>query len=135
MSVENCRIIGLPKISDTRGNLSVIEGNDTIPFKIERVFYMYDVVDNGTRGNHAHKTFEQFIIAMSGTFWVEINDGFKTQEFFMHGPHFGLYVCPKIWVKVFNFNVNSVCMVLTSDHYDEDDYIRDYKEFLDTVKR
>lgn len=134
MSIENCYIIKLPKFSDARGNLSIVESNDTIPFKIERVFYMYDIINGEMRGNHAHKTFEQFIIAISGTFWVEINDGFKSQKFFLHSPYFGLYVCPKIWVKVFDFNINSVCMVLTSNHYDKDDYIENYQDFLDIVR-
>jgi dTDP-4-dehydrorhamnose 3,5-epimerase-like enzyme len=130
MPVDDCKIIQLPKISDPRGNLSFIEGGQHIPFEIQRVYYLYDVPGGSDRGSHAHKTLHQFIIAMSGSFDVVLNDGRETRRFHLNRSYNGLYVCPMMWRDLDNFSSGSVCMVLASSHYNEQDYIRDYPQFL-----
>jgi len=130
MSVNDCRMIQLPKIHDPRGNLSFIESGQHIPFEIQRVYYLYDVPGGSDRGSHAHKTLHQFIIAMSGSFDVVLNDGQETRRFHLNRSYNGLYVCPMMWRDLDNFSSGSVCMVLASNHYNEHDYIRDYQVFL-----
>lgn len=129
MSIEDCKIIGLPKISDPRGNLTFIEGNSHIPFDIKRVYYLYDVPGGAERGGHAHKELHQLIIAMSGSFDVVLDDGASKKRIHLNRSYQGLYVCPMIWREIDNFSSASVCMVLASNIYDEDDYYRDYAEF------
>lgn len=128
--IEQCRIINLPKISDPRGNLSFIEGGRHIPFEIKRVYYLYDVPGGSDRGSHAHKSLHQFIVAMSGSFDVVLDDGREKRRFHLNRSYYGLYVCPMMWRYLDNFSSGAVCMVLASDYYDEADYIRDYEEFL-----
>jgi hypothetical protein len=123
-------MIQLPKIHDPRGNLSFIESGQHIPFEIQRVYYLYDVPGGSDRGSHAHKTLHQFIIAMSGSFDVVLNDGQETRRFHLNRSYNGLYVCPMMWRDLDNFSSGSVCMVLASNHYNEHDYIRDYQVFL-----
>lgn len=130
MSVNDCRMIQLPKITDPRGNLSFIESGQHVPFDIQRVYYLYDVPGGSDRGSHAHKTLHQFIIAMSGSFDVVLNDGREIRRFHLNRSYNGLYVCPMMWRDLDNFSSGSVCMVLASNHYDERDYIRDYQVFL-----
>jgi len=130
MSVKECKIISLPKTSDPRGNLTFVEGSRHIPFDIQRVYYLYDVPGGAERGGHAHKALHQLIIAMSGSFDVELNDGYEKKTFHLDRPYYGLYVCPMIWRELTNFSSGSVCMVLASNLYDENDYYRDYGEFL-----
>lgn len=132
--IEECRIIQLPKIEDPRGNLTFIEGGEHIPFDIKRVYYLYDVPGGSDRGSHAHKNLHQFIVAMSGSFDVVLNDGRETKRFHLNRSYNGLYVCPMMWRDLDNFSSGSVCMVLASERYDEADYIRDYREFLEAVK-
>ncbi len=129
MSVGKCKIINLPKISDPRGNLSFIEGGQHIPFDIKRVYYLYDVPGGSDRGSHAHKSLHQFVVAMSGSFDVVLDDGKDKKRFHLNRSYYGLYVCPMMWRELDNFSSGSVCMVLASAHYDEADYIRDYTEF------
>lgn len=126
MSVRDCRIIELPKISDPRGNLTFVEGGGHIPFDIQRVYYLYDVPGGAERGGHAHKRLEQLIVAMSGSFDVMLDDGYEKRRFQLNRSYHGLYVCPMIWRELDNFSSGSVCMVLASNRYDEDDYFRDY---------
>lgn len=128
--IESCRIIELPKIADPRGNLSFIEGGQHIPFDIKRVYYLYDVPGGSDRGSHAHKNLHQFIVAMSGSFDVVLDDGKEKKRFHLNRSYYGLYVCPMMWRDLDNFSSGAVCMVLASEHYDEADYIRDYSEFL-----
>ena len=128
--LRDCKIIQLPKITDPRGNLTFIEGGNHIPFDIKRVYYLYDVPGGSDRGSHAHKNLHQFIVAMSGSFDVVLNDGKETKRFHLNRSYNGLYVCPMMWRDLDNFSSGSVCMVLASERYDEDDYIRDYQEFL-----
>jgi len=130
MTVERCKIIELPKISDPRGNLSFVEGGNHIPFDIKRVYYLYDVPGGAERGSHAHKGLQQFIIAMSGSFDVVLDDGENKKRFHLNRSYYGLYVCPMMWRYLDNFSSGAVCMVLASECYSEDDYIRNYEGFL-----
>jgi hypothetical protein len=130
MSLDNCKIIDLPKIQDPRGNLTFIEGSSQIPFDIRRVYYLYDVPGGSERGGHAHKGLHQLIIAMSGSFDVVLDDGKEKKRIHLNRSYSGLYVCPMIWRELDNFSSGSVCMVLASNNYDENDYYRDYSEFL-----
>ena len=130
MSLNNCRIIDLPKISDPRGNLTFIEGGRHVPFEIKRVYYLYDVPGGAERGGHAHKELHQLIIAMSGSFDVILNDGKVEKRIHLNRSYCGMYVCPMIWRELDNFSSGSVCMVLASNFYDEADYFRNYDEFV-----
>jgi len=129
MSIHDCKIIELPKISDPRGNLTFVEGGNHIPFDIKRVYYLYDVPGGAERGAHGHKALRQLIIAMSGSFDVVLDDGKDTKTIHMNRSYYGLYVCPMIWRDITNVSSGAVCMVLASDYYDESDYFRDYEEF------
>ena len=128
--IDQSKILVLPKISDPRGNLSFIEGGLHIPFDIRRVYYLYDVPGGSDRGSHAHKALHQFIVAMSGSFDVVLDNGAGKRRFHLNRSYHGLYVSPMVWRELDNFSSGSVCMVLASERYDEADYIRDYDEFL-----
>ena len=130
MSLTECRIIDLPKISDPRGNLTFIEGGRHVPFEIKRVYYLYDVPGGTERGGHAHKSLHQLIIALSGSFDVILDDGTQKKRFHLNRSYYGMYVCPMIWRELDNFSSASVCMVLASNLYDEADYYRDYGAFV-----
>ena len=130
MSIEDCKIIELPKFSDPRGNLTFIEGMRHIPYEIRRVYYTYDVPGGADRGGHAHKALHQLIIAMSGSFDVTLDDGRNKKKFHLNRSYQGLYVCPMIWRDLDNFSSGSVCMVLASHIYEASDYYRDYDEFM-----
>jgi dTDP-4-dehydrorhamnose 3,5-epimerase-like enzyme len=127
--LESCCLIDLPKILDPRGNLSFIEAHRHVPFDIKRVYYLYDVPGGETRGGHAHKKLEQFIIAASGSFDVVVRDAYDRKEFFLNRSYYGLYVPKMVWREIENFSSGSVCLVLASDYYDESDYYRDFEEF------
>jgi hypothetical protein len=130
VSLSECRIIDLPKISDPRGNLTFIEGGRHVPFEIKRVYYLYDVPGGAERGGHAHKNLHQLIIALSGSFDVILDDGTQKKRFHLNRSYYGMYVRPMIWRELDNFSSASVCMVLASNLYDEADYYRDYDEFV-----
>lgn len=133
-TLAECRLIDLPKISDPRGNLTFIEGKRHVPFNIKRIYYTYDVPGGSDRGAHAHKGLHQLIIAMSGSFDVELDDGFEKKRFHLNRSYFGLYVCPMMWRELDNFSSGSVCLVLASELFDADDYYRDYDLFLKDAK-
>lgn len=135
MPLNDCKLIDLPKISDPSGNLSFIEGGRHIPFDIQRVYYLYDVPGGSDRGSHAHKGLHQFIVAMSGSFDVVLDDGTEKKRFHLNRSYYGLYVCPMMWRDLDNFSSGAVCMVLASSHYDEADYIRDYSYFISLTKK
>ncbi len=135
MSLEDCKIIDLPKISDPRGNLTFVEGGNQIPFDIRRVYYLYDVPGGAERGGHAHKALHQLIIAMSGSFDVILDEGGKKRRFHLNRSYQGLYVCPMMWRELDNFSSGSVCMVLASNIYEESDYYRDYNKYLTAIKK
>jgi len=134
MNIERCKIIDLPKISDPRGNLTFIESNKHIPFEIKRVYYLYDVPGGETRGGHANKKSHQLLIAVSGSFDVVVDDGYEKRRYHLNRSFYGLYIPTMIWREMDNFSSGSVCLVLASDFYNEDDYIRDYDEFLKEVR-
>lgn len=130
MTLDDCRIIELPKIHDPRGNLTFIEGSNHIPFDIKRVFYLYDVPGGSTRAGHANKFSHQFLIAMSGSFDVVVDDGRDKRRFHLNRSYYGLLIPTLIWREIDNFSSGSVCMVLASEIYRANDYYRDYDEFL-----
>ncbi|MEL1255298.1 FdtA/QdtA family cupin domain-containing protein [Flavobacterium sp. DGU38] len=122
-------LINLPKIEDPRGNLSFIE-NDIIPFGIKRVYYLYDVPSGAERGGHAHKDQSEFLIALSGSFDVVLNDGKDKKKVTLNRPNIGLLIPTGVWRELYNFSSGSVCLVLASAVFDEDDYIRDFDKFM-----
>lgn len=129
MTVNDAKIIDLPKFLDARGNLSVIEENKDIPFKIERTYWIYDVPGGEARGGHAYKENQEFIVALSGSFDVVLDDGKEKKTFQLNRSYYGLYVPKGMWRQMQNFSTNSLALVLSSTKYDENDYIRDYDEF------
>lgn len=129
MSIEDCKMVEFPKITDVRGNLTFIEGQRHIPFDIKRVYYLYDVPGGSDRGAHAHRGLEQVIISMSGSFDLLLDDGKNQKKFHLNRSFHGVYVCPMTWRYLDNFSSGAVCMVLASATYDEADYIRDYDTF------
>ena len=131
--MERPRIIQLPKIADPRGNLSVIEELKDIPFKIERTYWIYDVPGGEKRGGHAYKENQEFIVALSGSFDVVLDDGKEKKTFSLNRSYNGLYVPKGYWREMDNFSTNSLALVLSSTKYDAEDYIRDYAEFLKFV--
>ena len=135
MSTPNYRLIDLPKITDPRGNLTVAEQMKNIPFDIERVYWTYDVPGGERRGGHAHRTCEEIIIAVSGSFDVMLDDGRgNTQTFHLNHPYQGLYVGTSVWRTLEDFSSGSVCLVLASELFDEQEYIYEYDEFLTFVR-
>ncbi|MFH2203144.1 MAG: FdtA/QdtA family cupin domain-containing protein [Elusimicrobiota bacterium] len=132
-SKPKARKIDLPRILDRRGNITVIEGDDHVPFPIKRVFYLYDVPGGAERGGHALKTCEQFLVAVSGSFDVKLDDGRKKTTVRLDRPYYGLYLPPLTWRELVNFSSGSVCLVLTSEHYKKSDYYRDYAEFRKNI--
>jgi hypothetical protein len=133
ITVKDCAIIELPKISDPRGNLTFVEGKQHIPFEIRRVFYLYDVPGGAERAGHALRQCHQFLIAMSGSFDVIVYDGKQNQRIHLNRSYYGLHLPPMIWREIDNFSSGSVCLVLASEPYDEKDYFREYSEYLRTV--
>lgn len=129
MGLDACRIIELPRITDPRGNLTFIEGDSHVPFAIARVYYLYDVPGGASRGGHAHRQLEQLIVAMSGSFDVALDDGRAKKTVSLNRSYYGLYMPCMIWRELVNFSSGSVCAVLASRPYEEDDYHRDYDEF------
>ena len=129
MNPENIEIINLPKILDRRGNLSFIESEKHIPFKIERCHWIYDVPGGEKRGGHAYKTNQEFIVALSGSFDVVLNDGREEKVFHLNRSYYGLYVPAMIWRQMENFSTNSLALVAASTGFDRDDYIYDYEDF------
>ncbi len=134
MSLEDCKIIELPRINDPRGNLTFIEGGRHIPFDIKRVYYLYDVPSGATRAGHGHRALAQVIIAMSGSFDVTLDDGAEQRLYHLNRSYYGLYVAPMMWREINNFSSGSVCMVLASEFYDPSDYFYEYEDFLRAVK-
>lgn len=129
MSLDEVKIIELPKILDERGNLSFIEGENHIPFKIERTYMIYDVPGGELRGGHAYKELSEFIVALSGSFDVVLDDGKQKKTYSLNRSYYGLFVPKMIWRSLENFSTNSLCMILASAKYNENDYIRDYENY------
>ena len=133
MTLDDIKIIELPKILDERGNLSFIEGGNHIPFKIERTYMIYDVPGGEMRGGHAYKELNEFIVALSGSFDVVLDDGNEKRIYSLNRSYYGLYVPKMIWRSLENFSTNSLCMILASENYNEDDYLRDYTDFKNRI--
>ncbi|MBO4813335.1 MAG: WxcM-like domain-containing protein [Muribaculaceae bacterium] len=129
-TVDDCHVITLDKHHHANGNLSVVEDFNEIPFKIRRTYYLYDIPGGESRGGHAHKQLYQLIVAISGSFEVTIDDGRQQKTVTLNQPYNGLLIVPGIWRTLQNFSSGSVCAVLASEVYDEDDYYREYNEFL-----
>lgn len=134
MSIEECRLIDLPKIPDARGNLSFVEGGVHVPFPVERVFYLYDVPGGESRAGHALKTCHQFVIAISGSFDVILDDGQSQKRHQLNRSYYGLHITPKVWRVLENFSSGAVCLVLASERYDPNGYFREYDDFLRNVR-
>ena len=132
-TVEDIRIIDIPKIEDHRGNIAVIE-NQVLPYDVKRVYYLYDVPSTAARGGHAHKNLYQCLIALSGSFDVKLNDGTTTKTVTLNKPDKGLLITKGIWRELENFSSGAVCLVLASEVYLEEDYIRDFDAFLEFKK-
>lgn len=134
MTVEDVKIVELPKFADPRGNLSFVEQLNHIPFEIKRTYWIYDVPGGENRGGHAFKENEEFIVALSGAFDVIVDDGEKKKTFILNRSYYGLYVPAGLWREMENFSTNSLALEFGSIHYDEKDYIRDYQEYLKMKK-
>ncbi len=133
MGLNECSIIDLPKIADPRGNLTFIEAVKHIPFEVKRVFYLYDVPGGAMRAGHALKKCHQFIIAVTGSFDVLLDDGVERKRYQLNRSYYGLYVCPMVWRELDNFSSGAVSLVLASESYSEADYYREYKDFLNAL--
>ena len=134
LNVATCRVIEFPVVQDQRGNLTFIEGDQHVPFEIKRVYYLYDVPGGATRAGHAHRELEQVMIAASGSFDVLVDDGSRRDRVTLNRSYFGLFVPTYVWREVVNFSSGAVCLVLASDHFDEEDYFRSYDQFLEAAR-
>ena len=130
MRIDGARMVSLPHISRPEGSITPVEGGETIPFDIKRVYYLYDIVGGASRGGHAHKELQQLIVAAMGGFTVVLDDGERRREFPLRRSYEGLYVPPMMWREIRDFTSGGVCVVLASLPYDEADYFRDYDEFV-----
>jgi hypothetical protein len=129
-TVTKCSIVELPKVHNRAGNITAVENQINVPFDVKRVYYLYDVPGGAERGGHAHKELQQFIIAVSGAFDVLLDDGINTKIVHLDRPYFGLHVVPGIWRELLNFSSGAICLVLASEVFDENDYIRSHSDFL-----
>ena len=129
MTVEDAKIIELPKILDARGNLSFAEQNNHIPFEIKRTYWIYDVPGGESRGGHAFRKNEEMIIALSGAFEVVVDDGEQQKRFYLNRSYYGLYIPKGLWRTMENFSTNAFALEFGSEHYDKSDYVRDYEQF------
>lgn len=132
-STFDCSLFELPSIKNRAGNITPIHNNIEIPFGIKRIFYLYDIPGGESRGAHAHKECHQFLIAASGSFEVLVDDGKTKRLFQLNRPYIGLHIPPKIWASEINFSSGSICLVLASHTYNENDYLRKYNDFLDFI--
>lgn len=130
LSVFDCSLLHLPKIQNRAGNITPVENQIEVPFEIKRIFYLYDIPGGESRGAHAHKECHQFLIAASGAFEVLLDDGRTKRQVQLNRPYIGLHIQPGIWASELNFSSGAICLVLASNEYSPEDYIRDYEEFL-----
>ena len=133
--IDDCHIITLERHSHQNGSLSVVENSDKFPFSIRRIFYLYDIPGDSERGGHSHHEAQELIIAVSGCFDVTLSDGHTSKKFTLNRPYNALYIPVGVWRSIDNFSSGSVCLVLTSLEYSEDDYVREYDRFLSLTSR
>ena len=129
VSINDCRVIELPKIHFKAGNMSIADGVKEVPFKVDRVFWIYDIPAGEARGAHAHKECHQFIVAASGSFEIEVDDGTEKKLFYLNRPFSGLHIPPGIWAHELDFSAGAICLVLTSHPFNDEDYIKNYDEY------
>ncbi len=129
-TIEDCKMVALNRINNRSGNITVVQNDVDIPFSVRRVYYLYDVPGGESRGAHGHRTLQQLIMAVSGSFEVTIDDGRSKKSFVLNRPFFGLHVPPGMWRDISNFSSGAICLVLASGYYDEGDYLRSYDDFL-----
>jgi len=134
ISVFDCAILELPQINNRSGNITAIQNNRELPFDVKRIFYLYDIPGGESRGAHAHKNCHQFLVAASGCFEVQLDDGKIEKTVMLIHPYRGLHIPPGIWASEVNFSSGAICLVLASDLYDENDYLRNYEEFIEFKK-
>lgn len=134
ITVFDCAILELPRINNRSGNITAIQNNEEIPFDVKRIFYLYDIPGGESRGAHAHKECHQFLVAASGSFEVQLDDGRVKKSVMLNQPYRGLHIPPGIWASEVNFSSGAICLVLASHKYDENDYLRNYNEFLEFLK-
>lgn len=129
-SIHNCNVMDLPKVQNRAGNITIYQNGKPQPFDVKRIYYLYDVPGGSDRGGHAHKKICQLIIAASGSFDVVLDDGRNKKIVNLNRPYYGLLVIPITWSQIVNFSSGAICMVLASEKFDNEDYLRNYKEFL-----
>lgn len=134
-TVFDCSILELPRFKNRSGNITAVENNKEVPFNVNRIFYLYDIPGGESRGAHAHKDCHQFLIAASGSFEVQLDDGKVKKTVILNQPYLGLHILPGIWASEMNFSSGAICLVLASHRYDEEDYIREYEKFLKFQKK
>ena len=132
-SVYECSVVHLPKIHNQAGNITALENQKNIPFDVKRVYYLYDVPGGAERGGHGHRKLQQFIIALSGSFDVLINDGTNKKVVHLDRPYIGLHVVAGMWRELINFSSGAICLVLASEKYTEEDYLRDFESYLNFI--
>lgn len=133
-SVFDCKIYNITKIKNIYGSITVLENNKNIPFEIKRIYYLYDVPSGESRGGHAHYNLNQYLVAASGSFDVDLDDGNSKKSFFLNKPDQALHIIPGIWRSIRNFSSGSILLVMASDFYLEEDYIRTYSDFIEEKK-
>jgi dTDP-4-dehydrorhamnose 3,5-epimerase-like enzyme len=133
-TIQDCSVLSLSQLGDRHGHLTIIENEQDVPFKIKRVYYLYDIPGGESRGGHGHIHLESLIVAVSGSFDVTLDDGQERKTISLNRPYHGLHVKPGMWRELHNFSSGAVCLVLASETYNEADYIRDYDEFIRLTK-
>jgi len=134
-TVYDCSIIEMPRLKNRAGNISIVENQDNLPFDVKRIFYIFDIPGGEDRGAHAHKECHQFLIAVSGSFEIEMDDGVNKRTVQLNRPYYGLHIPPGIWAAEKGFSSGAICLVLTSQEYHDEDYIREYDEYLNFIKQ
>ena len=134
-TVYDCSVIDVSKIYNEAGNITVVENGENIPFDVKRIYYLYDIPGGEVRGGHAHYDLEQVIFALSGSLRIKTDDGYRKSEYWLRNPQKGIHLKQKIWREMDSFSQGAVCMVIASHKYDEDDYIRNYKDFTAYIKK
>jgi hypothetical protein len=128
--IHNCYVVELTKIHNPAGNITFVQNMEHLPFSIRRIYYLYDVPGGSERGGHAHKALYQLIVAASGSFEIVLDDGKNKKIIQLNRPYYGLLVIPGIWREIINFSSGAICLVMASEKYDENDYLRDYTNFI-----